>query len=80
MKKYVVYGKVSTWVCVELEAEDKEDAIERAYDECSSVMAFVGNGGIDKIIGVCDTDTAKVSINCDDEIEYTEVEEIDEEE
>lgn len=77
MKKYAVYGKVSTWVRVELEAKDKEDAIERAYDECSSVMAFVGNGGTDKIIGVCDTDSAEVSINCDDEIEYTEVEEID---
>lgn len=77
MKKYAVYGKVSTWVRVELEAKDKEDAIERAYDECSSVMAFVGNGGTDKIIGVCDTDSAEVSINCDDEIEYTEAEELD---
>lgn len=77
MKKYVVYGKVSALVCVELEAEDKEDAIEKAYNECSSVMNFVGNGGTDKIIGVCDTDSATISINCDDEIEYTEVEEID---
>lgn len=77
MQKYVVYGKVTAFVCVELEAEDKEDAIERAYDECSSVMDFVGNGGADKIIGVCDTDSATVSINCDEEIEYTEAEEID---
>lgn len=77
MKKYAVYGKVVAWVCVELEAEDQEEAIEKAYDECSSVMAFVGNGGTDKIIGVCDTDTANVSINCDDEVEYTEAEEID---
>lgn len=77
MQKYVVYGKVTAFVCVELEAEDKEDAIERAYDECSSVMDFVGNGGTDKIIGVCDTDSATVSINCDEEIEYTEAEEIE---
>ena len=77
MKKYAVYGKVTIFLCVELEAEDKEDAIERAYDECSSVMALVGNSGTDKIIGVCDTDSATVSINCDDEIEYTEAEEID---
>lgn len=41
MKKYAVYGKVSTWVLVELEAEDKEDAIERAYEECSGPMNFV---------------------------------------
>ena len=77
MKKYAVYGKVVAWVCVELEAEDKEDAIERAYDECSSVMALVGNGGTDKIIGVDSSDSAEVSISCDDEIEYTEVEELD---
>lgn len=77
MKKYVVYGKVLTWVCVKLEAEDKEDALERAYDECSSVMALVGNGGTDKIIGVNNSDSAEVSISCDDEIEYTEAEEID---
>lgn len=77
MKKYAVYGKVLTWVRVELEAEDKEEALERAYDECSSAMALVGNGGTDKMIGVSDTDSAKVSIGCDDEIEYTEAEEID---
>lgn len=77
MQKYAVYGKVTAFVCVELEAEDKEDAIERAYDECSSATTFVGNGGTDKIIGVCDTDSATASINCDEEIEYTEAEEID---
>lgn len=77
MKKYAVYGKVLTWVRVELEAKDKEDALEKAYEECSYVMALVGNGGTDKIIGVDDTDSAKVSINCDDEINYTEAEEID---
>ena len=77
MQKYAVYGKVTAFVRVELEAEDMKDAIKRAYDECSSVMAFVGNGGTDKIIGVCDTDSATVSINCDDDVEYTEAEEID---
>ena len=77
MKKYVVSGKVSAWVCVELEAEDKEEAIEKAFDECSVLDAFVGNGGVDKMIGVCNTDTAEVSISCSDEVEYTEVKEID---
>lgn len=77
MKKYAVCGKVVAWVCVELEAEDKEEALEKAYNECSGPMNFVGNGGVDKMIGVCDTDTAKVSIICDDEVEYTEVEELD---
>lgn len=77
MKKYAVYGKVTAWVCVELEAEDKKEAIEKAFDECSSLDALVGNGGVDKMLGVQDTDTANVSISCDDEVEYTEAEEID---
>ncbi|MBS1360641.1 MAG: hypothetical protein HPZ77_00755 [Acidaminococcaceae bacterium] len=76
MKKYIVYGKVTAFVSVELEAKNKKEAIEKAYEECSGPMNFVGNGGTDKLIGVCDTDSATVSINCDDEVEYTEVEEI----
>ncbi len=77
MKKYIVTGKVTAFISVELEAENKKEAIEKAYEECSGPMNFVGNGGTDKLIGVCDTDSATVSINCDDEVEYTEVEEID---
>lgn len=77
MKKYIVSGKVVTYIFVELEAKNKKEAIEKAYEECSGPMNFVGNGGTDKIIGVCDTDSATVSINCDEEIEYTEAEEID---
>ena len=75
--KYAVYGKVAVWVCVELEAEDKEDVIEKAFDECPALDTLVGNGGVDKMIGVCNSDTAEVSISCSDEVEYTEVEEID---
>lgn len=75
--KYAVRGKVVVWVCVELEAENKEDAIEKAFDECASLDALVGNGGIDKMLGVCNTDTAEVSVGCDDDVEYTEAEEID---
>lgn len=75
--KYAVRGKVVVWVCVELEAENKEDAIEKAFDECASLDALVGNGGIDKMLGVCNTDTAEVSVSCDDDVEYTEAEEID---
>lgn len=77
MKKYLVTGKVAAFISVELEAENEEEAIEKAYEECSGPMNFVGNGGVDKIIGVCDTDTATVSISCDTDVEYEEVEEID---
>ena len=74
MKKYVVYGKVTAFISVELEAENKKEAIEKAYEECSGPMSFAGNGGYDKLIGV---DGDNVSISCDDEVEYTEVEEIE---
>lgn len=76
MKKYIVFGKVTAYISVEIEAESKEEAISMAYEECSGPMSFVGNGGYNKLIGVCDTDSANVSIACDDEVEYTEVEEI----
>lgn len=58
MKKYIVSGKVTAFISVELEAENKKEAIEKAYEECSGPMGFVGNGGYDKLIGVCDTDNA----------------------
>lgn len=77
MKKYVVSGKVTAFISVEIEAENKKEAIEMAYEECSGPMSFVGNGGCDKLIGVCNTDSADVSIECNDEVEYTEVEEIE---
>ena len=77
MKKYIVSGKVTAFISVELEAENRKEAIEKAYEECSGLMNFVGNGGCDKLIGVCNTDSADVSIECNDEVEYTEVEEVE---
>ena len=74
MKKYIVTGKVTAFITVEIEAESKEEAIEMAYEEYSCPTSFVGNGGYDKLIGV---DGDNVSISCDDEVEYTEVEEIE---
>lgn len=77
MKKYTVTGYANVVVEVTVEAENKKEAIEKAYEECSGPMSFVGNGGCNKLIGVCNTDNADVSIECDDEVEYTDVEEIE---
>lgn len=74
MKKYIVTGKVTAFISVKIEAESKEEAIEMAYEECSGPSSFVGNGGYDKLIGV---DGDNVSISCDNEVEYTETDEID---
>lgn len=73
MKKYIVSGKVTAFISVEVEAENEEQAIEMAYEECSGPSSYVGNGGYDKLIGVYGSN---VSINCDNEVEYTEVEEV----
>lgn len=75
MKKYIVTGYTRVTVEVVVEAENKEDAIEKAYDNVS-IDSYCGNGGSDKLIGVCDTDETTAGIYVVDELEYTEVEEI----
>lgn len=75
MKKYTVTGYANVVVEVTVEAENKEEAIEKAYDNVS-IDNYCGNGGKDKLIGVCDTDEATASIYVDSELEYAEVEEI----
>lgn len=76
MKKYIVTGYARVTVEVEVVAENKKDAIEKAYDNVS-IDNYCGNGGVDKLIGVCNTDEATVSIYADSEPEYLEVEEIE---
>lgn len=76
MKKYIITGYTEITVEVTVEAENEEEAIEKAYDNVS-IDNYCGNGGVDKLIGVCDTDEATASIYADNELEYTEVEEIE---
>ena len=58
-----------------VEAENKEEAIERAYNNVS-IDNYCGNGGTDKLIGVCDSDEATASIYAGSELDYVEVEEV----
>ena len=76
MKKYIVTGYANVVVEVTVEAENKEEAIEKAYDNVS-IDNYCGNGGTDKLIGVCDTDEATASIYADSELEFAEVEEVE---
>ena len=76
MKKYIITGYTKVTVEVTVEAENEEEAIEKAYDNVS-IDNYCGNGGTDKLIGVCNTDEATASIYADNELEYTEVEEIE---
>ena len=75
MKKYTVTGYANVVVEVTVEAENKEEAIEKAYDNVS-IDNYCGNGGVDKLIGVCDSDEATASIYADSELDYVEVEEV----
>lgn len=76
MKKYTVTGYANVVVKVTVEAENEEEAIEKAYDNVG-INNYCGNGGVDKLIGVCNTDEATASIYVDSEFEYLEVEEIE---
>lgn len=66
MKKYTVTGYANVVVEVTVEAENEEEALEKAYQNVSIE---------DKLIGVCNTDEATASIYADSELDYVEVEE-----
>nr|UWI03311.1 MAG: RNA polymerase inhibitor [Bacteriophage sp.] len=76
MKKYTVTGYANVVVKVTVEAENEEEAIKKAYDNVG-IDNYCGNGGVDKLIGGCDTDEATASIYVVDELEYAEVEEVE---
>lgn len=73
MKKYIVTGYARVTVEVEVAAENKEEAIEKAYDNVG-IDSYCGNGGSNKLIGVCNTDEATAGIYLVDELEYAEAE------
>lgn len=76
MKKYIVTGYAGVTVEVEVVAENKGEAIKKAYDNVC-IDSYCGNGGSNKLIGVCDTDEATAGIYVVDELEYVEAEEIE---
>lgn len=59
MKKIRVFGHATVTVSVLIEVEDNEELTEeeiydRARENFGGIMAFAGNGGTDKLIGVSD--------------------------
>jgi hypothetical protein len=67
MPKFKVWGKVICFVSKEVDAENPEDAVEKAYEKFGGVGSYVGNGGWNKLIGVTGQDE---SIEAGDEIEW----------
>lgn len=49
--KYKVTIPYAVWVTIEVEAEDKESAIDEAASDIY-IQGYCGNGGTDKLIGV----------------------------
>ena len=74
-RKYRVKGRVSVDVTIEVEADSAEEALEVANDELCGLNQYVGNGGMDKLIGV---DGDNESVDAPGEIEWTDAEELDE--
>lgn len=53
MKKFRVTAAIPVFVSIEVEAENEEDAIEAAHEGGFYLTSFIGNGGSDKLVGVC---------------------------
>lgn len=72
MKKLRVFGHATVTVSTIIEVEDGEDLTEeeiydRARENFGGIMAFCGNGGTDKLIGVSDYEE---TIAADEEPEF----------
>lgn len=74
--RYRVYGHTTVTVIVEVEADSEDEAYELAIDQRNGLDCYCGNGGMDKLIGVCGDDE---SVSADEEITYDDIEEIEEE-
>ena len=65
--KYDVHGTVPVVVHITVEAENGEQAMERATQKFKGVHEYMGNGGSDKLIGV---EGKNESITIEGEVEF----------
>lgn len=65
--EYDVHGSATIVVTVTVEAENGEDAIEKAKEVFGGLRPYSGNGGVDKLIGV---EGVNESIELDGEPEF----------
>lgn len=73
MGKYRVYGHTNVLVAIDVLATSKADALEFAKNARSSLKAFAGNGGTDKLVGV---EFSFESVSANQKIVYTSVVEL----
>lgn len=72
MKKYAVHGVVNVEVVKEVWANSENEAYEKAHYELSSLTEYMGNGGLDKLIGV--DGSGESVFTCGNDIEYNDIE------
>lgn len=71
MKKYRVYGTTVVEVVKEVWANNEDEAYEKASNQLSRLIEYVGNGGYDKLVGVeCDDE----SVAANEDIDYDDCE------
>ncbi|RRJ62420.1 hypothetical protein EHV15_05240 [Paenibacillus oralis] len=76
MAKYKVWGNFTGAVSITIEADSEDEAFDKAYAEFQGIGSFVGNGGIDKLIGVYEDNE---SIDADGaEVHWNEAEKVEE--
>ena len=72
--RYKVHGTTTVTVTTEVEAESVDEALEIAAGDLDGLIAYVGNGGSDKLVGVdCEND----SVSANDCIQWMSAEEVD---
>lgn len=69
--KFEVYGTAHVSVCMTVEAEDADEAIEIAYQEFGGLTNYAGNGGLGKLVG---TSQSGVKLDVDEHVEFNEAE------
>ena len=55
MKEYEVYGHATVICSMRLKANNKKEAIKKANEEFGSLTNYVGMGGTEHLLGVCDS-------------------------
>lgn len=70
MKKFRVMGTTVVTVYKEVWAHNEDEAMEKVENQLSSLTAYCGNGGCDKLVGVDDSDE---SVSADELIDWDDV-------
>lgn len=75
MKRYRVFGHVTLTCSMVVEAENEQDAIEKANDDFGGLTNYAGMGSTDCLVGVLSSEDERC-IEADGEVEFDDCEEV----